>query len=150
MSSDLQKRQSMTSNSQPPVIFFDGVCGLCNSFVDWTISLGKPVEHFLFSPLQGSTALKTLDRSSIEDLSSVVVLLNGQFYRKSSAVLVIFKNCVGVEYLPLRLISGLLFVVPVGVRDWLYDQVAKRRYEFFGKRDNCRIPTPEERKRFLP
>ena len=150
MLSDLKKSKSIPLSSQAPVIFFDGVCGLCNSFVDWTISLGKPVEHFLFSPLQGSTALKTLDRTSIEDLSSVVVVLNGQHYRKSSAVLMIFKSCVGAEYLPIRMISNLLLTVPVGPRDWLYDQVAKRRYELFGKKDSCRIPTPEERKRFLP
>ncbi len=133
-----------------PIVFFDGVCGLCNQFVDWIIALGNSTQHILFSPLQGQTAKHMLDGDTIRNLSSVVLSLNGKLYRKSAAVLMVMKQAKGFQLFPIRLISTLLLVIPSSLSDRIYDAIANRRYEFFGKMSTCRIPTATERTRFLP
>ncbi len=126
-----------------PIIFFDGVCGLCNTFVDIVMKLDRSGE-FLFSPLQGETAKKLLTPQQIEDLDSVVLYDKGTTYTKSDAVLEIFNKIGG--FLQLWMFTK---IIPKNLRDHVYDLAAEQRYKIFGKRDVCRIPTPEERKRFL-
>ena len=125
------------------IIFFDGVCGLCNGFVDFIIKIDKK-KTFLFSPLQGAYASSNLAPSMTQDLSSVVVLINGKVYIKSEAVQKILTEIGGVWGL-----ARLLILIPRSVQNYIYDQVAKNRYSLFGKRQSCRIPTEEERSRFV-
>lgn len=126
-----------------PIIFFDGVCGLCNSFVDIVMKLDR-AQQFLFSPLQGETAKKLLTQKQTEDLDSVILYDNGVTYSKSDAVLEIFNKIGG--FLQLWMFTK---IIPKNLRDHVYDLAAEQRYKIFGKREACRIPTPEERARFL-
>lgn len=129
-------------NSEP-IIFFDGVCGLCNGFVDFVIQVDK--QHvFKFSPLQSDFARAHLPDSDIIELKSVVLIKDGRTYRKSEAVFEVFKSLGGAW--------GALSwfkILPQPLRNHGYDLVAKYRYKFFGKKETCRLPTPEERQRFI-
>lgn len=125
------------------IIFFDGVCGLCNGFVDFIIKIDKK-KVFLFSPLQGPYASSSLSQDMTQDLNSVVVLIDGKIYTKSEAVQRILTEIGGIWG-----IAKFLFLIPRSLQNSLYDQVAKNRYVIFGKKSACRIPSEEERSRFV-
>ena len=127
------------------IIFFDGVCGVCNFFVDFIIQR-DPDCIFSFSPLQGETAQALLPQQKVHDMNSLVYYCDGQFFERSTAALKIL-NQLGPFW---SLFSQFSFFVPLIARDWIYDRVAKHRYSLFGKKESCRIPTSKERKRFLP
>lgn len=131
-------------NSTPPIFFFDGVCGFCNGFVDLLLRLDRH-GRLKFATLQGETAKKLLDRHDDLPMSSSVLILDGIIYEKSEAALRCFSVLGGAW-------RGMLVfrVLPRSLRDWIYDQVAIRRYSIWGKRESCRIPPPQERARFLP
>ncbi len=126
------------------IVFFDGVCGLCNLTVDFLLAR----DHrgvLQFAPLQGSTAAARLPASDTHDLSSLIVVDGSNIYRKSTAVLHAAIALGGVW----ALLARVSFLVPRFARDLVYDIVASNRYAWFGKRDTCRLPTPQERSRFL-
>ena len=125
------------------VIFFDGLCGLCNGFVDFVMLKDKKQE-FKFSPLQSDFAQSVLDPQDVTDLKSVVVRLEGKTYKKSAAVFKVFHELGGGW----KILAG-LEVLPTPLLNWGYDLVAKNRYKLFGKKETCRLPTPEERQRFI-
>lgn len=132
------------SETPQTIVFFDGLCGLCNGIVDFLIR--KDTKSKLrFAPLQGSTAAKILSVSEREDLDSIVVIHNGKKLKHSSAVL-LATNQIGGAWGSL---ATLAMVFPESFRNLVYRWVAKNRYAWFGKLDVCRIPTPEERNRFL-
>lgn len=125
------------------VIFFDGVCNLCNAFVDFLVR--RDSEHlFYFAPLQGSHARQLLPTRLPENLSSVVLWSQGEIHEKSDAALMVLQQLGGL-WGALRI----FWIFPKGLRDWAYDLVARHRYTLFGKRETCRLPTSEERARFL-
>lgn len=74
----------------------------------------------------------------------MVLWTQGQYFEKSDAVLMILPQLGGVWN-----VFRMGWIFPRGLRDWIYDFVAKNRYVLFGKRDSCRLPTPEERALFL-
>jgi predicted DCC family thiol-disulfide oxidoreductase YuxK len=128
-----------------PVVFFDGVCGLCNRFVDFVIRHdARGVFHF--APLQGETARECLDEADVRDLKTVVLLDGDGTYRKSTAVLHVLGRLGGFW----RAVAAVLSLVPRPLRDVGYSWVARSRYAIFGKKETCRLPTPAERGRFLP
>ncbi len=130
-----------------PVIFFDGVCGLCNRFIDFVIQR-DPGAVFRFAPLQGETARERLPDSDVRDINTMV-LWEGrgqEVYRKSTAAVRILIRLGGIW----RLLGGALRLVPRPLRDAGYSLVARYRYAIFGKKETCRMPTPAERARFLP
>jgi predicted DCC family thiol-disulfide oxidoreductase YuxK len=125
------------------VIFFDGVCGLCNGFIDFVMKIDKEAK-FKFSPLQSEYAKSVLPSEYVADLDSVVVQIDGKTLRKSKAVFAVLKKIGGVW--------GMVSVVgalPEGFLNRAYDMVAENRYKIFGKKETCRLPTPEERARFV-
>jgi predicted DCC family thiol-disulfide oxidoreductase YuxK len=125
------------------VIFFDGHCGLCNGFVDFIIKVDKK-STFLFSPLQSDYAKGHLHEEDIKELKSVVVLIDGKTFRKSKGVMAVFRELGGAW----GGISVLRFL-PSSFLDIGYDLIAENRYKIFGKRETCRLPTPDEKKRFI-
>jgi len=127
-----------------PLIFFDGVCGLCNWSVDLVLKLDKN-EAFRFAPLQGKTAEELLTESDRKELSSVVLLNSNGKYRRSAAVVRIFWELSGFW----SLLGTLLWLIPRPLRDLGYKLVVWNRYRLFGKQETCRMPTVEERNRFL-
>lgn len=125
-----------------PIVFFDGVCGLCNSFVDFVIKRDKHA-IFKFAPLQGDSAKNA--GFSLAQYNSVVLYKEGRFYLKSTAALNILSELGGFYSL-----LKILLIIPAFIRNAVYDFIAAKRYSWFGKRETCRIPGPEERLRFLP
>ncbi|MFN7729866.1 MAG: thiol-disulfide oxidoreductase DCC family protein [Bdellovibrio sp.] len=128
---------------QKPIVFFDGVCHLCNGFVDWIVARDQG-QKILFAPLQGETAAQNLTQDQRQALESVLVLSQGRILSKSSAVLLI------LEHLPGYYWTGLFQIVPLFLRDLVYDFVARNRYRWFGKSETCRLPTPDEKQVLLP
>jgi predicted DCC family thiol-disulfide oxidoreductase YuxK len=126
-----------------PIIFFDGVCNLCNNFVDLVISIDE-THIFRFASLQGETAKKLLAPQDYTKLNSVVLYTPKKVLTKSSAVIEILKSLGGAWKA-----VGIFGALPATVTDVLYDMTAKYRYKIFGKKETCRIPTKEERALFL-
>ncbi|MBC7397914.1 MAG: DUF393 domain-containing protein [Bdellovibrionales bacterium] len=125
------------------IIFFDGYCGLCNGFIDFMMNVDKK-RIFKFSPLQSEFAKANLQLSDIEDLKSVVVLIDGKTYRKSEAVLKALGMLGGMWK-----VTSVFRSFPEKLLDTGYDLVAENRYKIFGKSDTCRLPTLEEKSRFI-
>lgn len=125
------------------VIFFDGLCGLCNGFVDFIMKIDRK-GSFKFSPLQSEYARTHLPPEYTQDLSTVIVQIDGMNYRKSQAVLKVFKELGGVWS-----ILSLARILPEGFSNSIYDLIARNRYRLFGQKETCRLPTPEERQRFI-
>jgi predicted DCC family thiol-disulfide oxidoreductase YuxK len=128
-----------------PVILFDGVCNVCNGFVQFVIAR-DPGARFQFAALQSDSARRLLARvdglGQVPD--SVVLVDRGRVYTRSSAALRIAR---GLPF-PWSLARALI-VVPRPLRDWVYDRVARHRYRWFGRKDVCMVPTPDLRARFL-
>lgn len=129
--------------NQQQIIFFDGVCNLCNSFVDFLLS--RDVEqHFTFAPLQGETAKTILPPQLPKELKSVVLWSQGEIFKGADAALMILQQ-LGGPWGAVRI----FWIVPPFLRNFVYGLVASGRYRLFGRRQTCRLPTPEERARFL-
>lgn len=127
------------------IVLFDGECNFCNSSVQFIIKR-DPAAHFLFSSLQSETGEKYVKQFNIpDDVDSIVLIENGKAYTKSSAALHIAKKLDGLWHL-----LFLFILVPRKIRDGFYDYFARNRYRWFGKTEGaCRLPSPEERKRFI-
>lgn len=129
---------------QHPVVLFDGVCNLCNSSVTFIIR-HDPKGLFRFAPLQsehGERLLKGFKERPKGD--SVVLILDDQYFVKTSASLRIAVRLSGLWPL-----MGIFLIIPAFLRNPVYDLIARYRYQWFGKRESCMIPTPELRSRFL-
>lgn len=132
-------------HSSYPIILFDGVCNFCNDSINTLIKLDKK-GVFKFAPIQseiGQRYLKALNYSD-PDISTVVLICDGRLYTKSDAALQTFKH-LGSWWRFLRVFT----IVPKPIRNAVYDFIAKNRYKWFGKKEECMIPTPEIRARFL-
>ncbi|MFN9798503.1 MAG: thiol-disulfide oxidoreductase DCC family protein, partial [Bacteroidota bacterium] len=132
----------MEENRPERIVFFDGICGLCNSWVSRMIRWDhRRVLHY--APLQGSVAADLLESvSGIPD--SVAYWRGGQLYFSSTAVIEAMAD-MGGGWRAMR--AAYLF--PRFFRDAVYRLVARNRYDWFGKRERCRIPSPAERNLFL-
>jgi predicted DCC family thiol-disulfide oxidoreductase YuxK len=127
------------------VVIFDGYCNLCNSSVDF-IMRRDPKAHFLFTANQHESGKKILTEQgkNPEEVHTIYLLEGGQLYEKSTAALRIARR--------LRFPWNLLYVgviLPRFIRNPIYDFIARNRYRWLGKKDTCRMPTAEERARFL-
>jgi predicted DCC family thiol-disulfide oxidoreductase YuxK len=128
-----------------PVIFYDGVCGLCNRWVDFVLTRDRR-QRFQFAPLQGETARTRLKITGDQPLNSVVLVDHAGEYRKSDAIWRMLMQLGGVW----RIAGTALRLVPRPLRNCGYDCIARHRYRLFGKKESCRLPTRGERERFLP
>jgi predicted DCC family thiol-disulfide oxidoreductase YuxK len=128
----------------PPIIFFDGVCGLCNRFIDFVIARDR-AGLFRFATLQGETARERLPEADL-DLNTMVLWEEQGILRKSTAAARILTRLGGVW----GWCGTALRLVPRPLRDVGYSFVARNRYRIFGKKVTCRMPSAAERARFLP
>lgn len=127
------------------IIFFDGVCNLCNASIDFIIQRDSD-DTFLVGALQDELSREILDEFEVDKdyLDSLVLLESGEIFYRSTAALKIAKN-----------LSGLwpalypLIYLPKWLRDPVYDWIARNRYRWFGKKSTCRLPSPEEKAKFL-
>ena len=133
------------STPESPILFFDGVCGLCNRSVDFVMRRDRR-EVFRFAPLQGDTARTEFAAKEVEDLSTLVLKTPSGTYRRSSAVVRILWNLGGFW----SAMGWVLWIIPLPLRNLGYRAVASCRYSIWGKKETCRIPSPAERGRFLP
>jgi predicted DCC family thiol-disulfide oxidoreductase YuxK len=127
------------------IVFFDGVCNLCNKSVDFILAR-DPDGNFRFASLQSSIARDILNKKGVDTASmgTIILLKDDEIFMRSSAVLEIVRD--------LRSPWQALYIfklVPRLIRDLIYDFISKNRYNWFGKRDSCRVPTAEEKTRFL-
>ncbi len=138
--------ESESTRSVPendPIVFFDGVCGLCNGTVNFLLNHDKH-RVLKFAPLQGETAQRLLPEEQ-RDLNSIVFLNHGKAWRCSSAICRIFWKLPA----PWSFLGTLLWVIPKPIRDVGYKLVAKSRYRLFGKNETCRMPSPEDQGQML-
>lgn len=125
------------------IIFFDGVCNLCNQFVDFVLKADKN-KQIKIAPLQGETAKNSLASEDLSNLSTVIYLKDDQIYKRSRAILEIASD-LGWPYKFLKV----FIVIPEPIRDLLYRLISKYRYVIFGKRQTCRLPSESEKQQFL-
>ncbi|HRK53241.1 MAG TPA: thiol-disulfide oxidoreductase DCC family protein [Cyclobacteriaceae bacterium] len=127
------------------VVLFDGVCNLCNGSVQFIIKRDK-ASKFHFAALQSEYGQTQLLRLGIPPsaLQSIVLIKGDRFYQRSNAVLEITKMLGG-----LWSVLYVFKIVPAFLRDWLYNGIANNRYKWFGRQDQCMIPTPALKARFL-
>lgn len=138
-----------TENSQiptdKPILLFDGVCNLCNGFVQFVIKR-DPEGIFRFASLQSEIGQTLLAQAQMptKEISTVVLYEGGKFYTHSDVGLRVFRKMGGAW----SLLYGLM-IIPKFIRDGIYNWIARNRYRWFGKRESCMIPTPELKSRFL-
>jgi predicted DCC family thiol-disulfide oxidoreductase YuxK len=127
------------------IILFDGVCNLCSFWVNIILKNDRK-GIFLFAPLQSIAGQIYINKFDLQQtiLDTIIVIDGERTYTKSKAVLEIAKKLP----LPYKL-ACILEILPPNFRNMLYSVIARNRYKIFGKRDTCRVPTPEEKSRFL-
>jgi predicted DCC family thiol-disulfide oxidoreductase YuxK len=128
------------------IIIFDGVCNLCNNTVLKVIKYDKK-NIFLFTALQSNKGKEIINHLGIDlsKVDSIILYEPGISYDiKSTAALKIMQ-----EFKGFWVLSRLFLMTPEYVRNVIYDFIAKKRYKWFGKRENCMIPTPELNAKFL-
>jgi predicted DCC family thiol-disulfide oxidoreductase YuxK len=127
------------------VVLFDGVCNLCNGFVTFVIAR-DPAGRFKFGALQSSAARRLLESIDSREAwpDSIVLVENGRVWTRSTAALRVARRLT----FPWPL-AYVFVVVPRPVRDWIYNLVAGRRYQWFGRRATCMVPSPDLRERFI-
>lgn len=127
------------------VVLFDGVCNLCNGSVQFIIKRDK-ANQFHFAALQSEFGQIQLLRLGIPvtSLQSIVLVKGDQFYQRSNAVLEIAWMLGGFWSL-----FYFFKIIPRFIRDWVYNGIANNRYRWFGRQDQCMIPTPALKARFL-
>ena len=120
-----------------PIVLFDGRCGLCDRSVRFLIARDK-ARRLRYLPLQDP-------RSGITgEFETIIVLSMGEVFERSRAIIEIGSHVDGLKYL-----TGLLRLIPNGIRDCVYRFIAKRRFRIWGRLPVCRIPAPDETALFL-
>ncbi|TRO66450.1 thiol-disulfide oxidoreductase DCC family protein [Christiangramia sabulilitoris] len=128
------------------IVLFDGVCNLCNKAVQRIIKNDKK-DVFRFASLQSDLGKKLVAERGMdpEEIDSIILIDPGvAYYKKSTAALEISRELSGGY----SLLKNFLFL-PEVIRDGIYDIIANNRYKWFGKKDQCMIPTPELKAKFL-
>lgn len=125
------------------IIFFDGVCNLCNQFVDLLIQEDQN-RKIKYAPLQGQSSKSLLKGINSEELSTVIVLAGETQLQKSNAIFLVLNSLGGFW----RIFTVFSFF-PQSLLDFIYDRIAQNRYAIFGKQDSCRVPTEQEKTQFL-
>jgi predicted DCC family thiol-disulfide oxidoreductase YuxK len=133
-----------TDSFDKPIVFYDGVCNLCNGAVQFILKHEKSPD-LLFASLQSNFARELINQNKIpSSIDSIVFYQNNVAEVKSKAA---FKIA---QYLkaPWSL-AGIFSILPQPITNAGYDLVAKYRYQFFGKKETCPMPSKETRDRFI-
>lgn len=126
------------------VIFFDGLCNLCNGAVQFIIERDTN-NLYHFASLQSDFAKNELQKFDIDtaQINSFILLENGKIYQRSTAALKVSKNLSGLWPL-----LSIFIIIPPFIRDGFYNYIAKNRYKWFGKKESCWVPTPDLKSKF--
>ena len=114
------------------VIYYDGICFVCSSVIDALIKMDKN-NILYFSPLQSNYAKSSINKEFLKEMDSVIVIKNEKIFSKSYAAFVVLRELRS----PLRY---LFYLVPTFFADFIYNLIAKRRYSWFGKKEECIFP----------
>lgn len=135
--------QIIQENSK--IILFDGVCNLCSAFLSFVYQRDKK-SSFQFAWLQSQPGEEISQWLNLpaDNYKTIIYIEEGIPYFKSTAFMKI------VKYLKFPWpVLAVGFIVPKFIRDWAYDLIAENRYQWFGKKDRCMMPTGDLKKRFL-
>jgi len=124
-----------------PIIFYDGLCGLCDRSVQFIIKYDQE-KKFRFAALQSDFAKQILGDDANAD--TFILFEKGKIITRSTAALRVCKILSG----KLSLLY-IFILVPAFIRDAFYDLIARNRYKWFGHFDKCKIPTPEQKELFI-
>jgi predicted DCC family thiol-disulfide oxidoreductase YuxK len=132
-------------NGPKPILLFDGACNLCDGLVQFVIRR-DPEAKFLFASLQSKAGQEFVAKFKLphDDFDSFVMIDGERFYTKSTATLNVLRRLGGMWQL-----LYVFIVIPKPLRDFVYNLVARNRYKWFGKKDQCMLPEPGVQKRFL-
>ncbi len=135
----------IVNNKENSILLFDGVCNLCNSAVQFVIKRDKK-KKFLYTSLQSKTGQKLLLKYglNLSDFDSFILIENEKYFTKSTAALKVAKGLGGIWSM-----LYIFIIIPKFTRNAIYDFIARNRYKWFGKRDECMLPSPEFKDRFL-
>ena len=128
-----------------PIILFDGVCNLCNAAVQYVIRHDAK-SKFKFASLQSEAGQKLLHDLNLAqgNFNSFVLIQSNKIFTKSTAALMVAKQLDGV----IKLLYGFI-IVPPFIRHSVYNIIANNRYKWFGKKEECMLPTASLQSRFL-
>ena len=131
--------------SSSPIILFDGICNLCNRSVQFIIKHDKE-KVYRFAAFQSKAGQKLLQQYNLplKQYSSFLLIENNKAYSQTTAALKVTKNLSG----PVKL-AVVFNIVPAGIRNIVYNFVARNRYQWFGKKESCMVPTQDLKARFL-
>ena len=135
----------MVNDPTKPVVLFDGVCNYCNTMINFIIRQDKQ-KKYLFATLQSAFGQKLLQQFHLptHSFDSFLILDKGKLYSKSTAALRIYNQLPWYWKW-----TQLFWVFPKFLRDAVYNVIARNRYKWFGKRNECMVPRPELKERFL-
>lgn len=127
-----------------PVIFFDGVCNLCNGAVQFVLK-NDHQNIFKFASLQSDFGQDFLKKHQLptDNFGTLILVEDDKIFVKSEAV---FKTA---KYLPKYAWTSVFSLIPTFISDFFYDIISKNRLKWFGKRETCWLPTEELKERFL-
>ncbi len=140
----MDNSQSSNADSQHPTLLFDGVCNLCNASVQWVL-LHDAKGIFHFAALQSEAGQNLLRQHGLngQNFDTVVLVDAGKLFLRSDVPLEIFRRLGGFWQL-----LYLFKIVPKALRDIVYNWIAKNRYRWWGRREECMLPRPEWKGRF--
>ncbi|MBX2970241.1 MAG: DUF393 domain-containing protein [Cyclobacteriaceae bacterium] len=127
------------------IVLFDGVCNLCSSSVQFIINR-DPKSRFRFALLQSETGKGLLEKFQlpVDALYSIILVRENSYLERSDAALEIARNLSGLWPL-----FYAFKIVPKVLRDPIYNWISRNRYNWFGKKEACWLPTPELKERFI-
>lgn len=127
------------------IVLFDGICNFCNSSVNLIIDKDKD-NKFKFAALQSDAGIELQKKFGLnpDNLKTFILIEDNKYYTKTTAALRVARDL----KFPWNL-SYIFIIIPPFIRNIAYNIIARYRYKWFGKRDACRIPTPEESAKFL-
>ncbi|MBO3097981.1 thiol-disulfide oxidoreductase DCC family protein [Gelidibacter pelagius] len=138
MSIDLEQNKKL--------ILFDGVCNLCDASVQYVIKHDKN-DLFRYTTLQGEVGQAIIKKFDVDTSKMDSILLyspkKGISYKSTAALKIASK--LGFP----RHLMVMFLIVPAFIRNWVYDFIAKNRYKWYGKKEECMIPTKELKSKFL-
>ncbi|MGC1631526.1 MAG: DCC1-like thiol-disulfide oxidoreductase family protein [Gelidibacter sp.] len=137
---------SINLENNKQLILFDGVCNLCEASVQYVIKHDKD-DVFRYTALQSEVGQQIIKKFNIDNAQMDSILLyapeKGISYKSTAALKIASK--LGFP----RNLMSVFLTVPAFLRNWVYDYIAKNRYQWYGKKDECMIPTPELKSKFL-
>lgn len=127
------------------LVLFDGVCNLCNATVQMLIRLDRH-KKLKFASLQSETGQQVLQQNQFdqENFKTFLYVRGDEVFTRSTAALKVFSDLGGIWKA-----VKIFYIVPESLRNSIYDFVSQNRYKWFGQKDQCMVPTPELKDRFL-